>query len=64
MVENLEIQAVHVSQLVADSISTTENVDKGNKELKKALDRPSTARYTFMAASGLCLFMIVWDFLI
>ena len=64
LVENLEIQAAHVGQLVTDSLNTTENVDKGNKELKKALDRPSTARYTFFAASGLCLFVIVWDFLI
>ena len=61
LVENLEIQDVHISQLVTDSINTTENVQKGNKELKKALDRPSTARYTFFAASGLCLFMITWD---
>jgi len=53
---------VQVSQLVADSVNTTENVEKGNRELKKALDRPSTARYTFFAASGLCLFMIAWDF--
>lgn len=61
---NLEIQASHIEQLVADSLSTAENVDKGNKELKKALERPSTAKYTFFAASGLCLFVIVWDLLI
>ncbi len=62
LVSNLEVQSAHVEQLVADSLHTAENVDKGNKELKKALKRPSTARYTFFAASGLCLFVIVWDF--
>jgi syntaxin 18 len=64
LVDNLNIQAAHVDQLVADSLNTTENVEKGNQELKKALDRPSTARYTFFAAGGLCLFMVVWDLLI
>ncbi|CAK7239468.1 MAG: hypothetical protein STHCBS139747_000899 [Sporothrix thermara] len=64
LVGNLEIQSAHVDQMIADSISTAENVDKGNRELKKALDRPSTARYTFYAASGLCLFVIVWDFFV
>lgn len=62
--DNLATQAAHVDQLVADSLNTAENLEKGNKELKKALDRPSTARYTFFAASGLCLFVIVWDLLI
>ncbi len=62
LVENLEIQSANVEQLVADAFQTGENVEKGNKELKKALDRPSTARYTFYAASGLCLFVVVWDF--
>jgi len=64
LVNNLEIQAEHVEQLVADSINTTQNVDKGNRELKKALDRPSTARYTFFAATGLCMFVIIWDFFV
>ncbi len=64
LVSNLEVQSAHVEQMVADSFNTTENVEKGNKELKKALDRPSTARYTFYAASSLCLFMVVWDFFV
>ncbi len=64
LVSNLEIQSAHVDQMVADSVSTAENVTKGNRELKKALDRPSTARYTFFAAGGLCLFVIVWDFFV
>lgn len=64
LVSNLEIQSAHVDQMVNDSVTTAENVDKGNRELKKALDRPSTARYTFYAASGLCLFVVVWDFFV
>ncbi|KAL1902320.1 hypothetical protein Sste5346_001296 [Sporothrix stenoceras] len=64
LVGNLEIQSAHVDQMVADSVTTAENVAKGNRELKKALDRPSTARYTFYAASSLCLFVVVWDFFV
>ncbi|CAK7218289.1 hypothetical protein SCUCBS95973_003434 [Sporothrix curviconia] len=64
LVGNLEVQSAHVDQMIADSVSTAENVDKGNRELKKALDRPSTARYTFYAASSLCLLVVVWDFFV
>lgn len=61
LVNNLATQSAHIEQLVTDSLSTTENVGGGNKELKRATQRPSTARYTFFAASGLCAFLIVWD---
>lgn len=64
LVGNLEVQAEHVDQMMTDSISTAENVARGNRELKKAAARPSTARYTFYAASGLCLFVVVWDFFV
>lgn len=64
LVSNLEIQSAHVDQMIVDSVSTAENVNKGNRELKKALERPSMARYTFYAASSLCLFVVVWDFFI
>lgn len=62
---HITVQASHVSQLVADSEHTTENVGGGNKELKKASQKKfSQARATFYAASGLCLFLIVWDLII
>ncbi|KAH7328288.1 syntaxin [Stachybotrys elegans] len=61
LVNNLATQSAHIEQLVADSFSTTENVGGGNKQLKKATERPSAARYTFFAASGLCAFLVVWD---
>ena len=64
LVSNLSTQAAHIEQLVADSDLTTENVGGGNKELQKATQRPSTARYTFFAAGGLCTFLIIWDLLI
>ncbi|CAK7264639.1 hypothetical protein SEPCBS119000_001100 [Sporothrix epigloea] len=64
LVSNLELQSAPVDQMIADSVSTAENVDRGNRELKKALERPSMARYTFYAASSLCLFVVVWDFFI
>ena len=61
LVNNLATQSAHIEQLVADSFSTTENVGGGNKELKKATQRPSPARYTFFAASGLCAALVIWD---
>ncbi|ODA77699.1 hypothetical protein RJ55_06301 [Drechmeria coniospora] len=64
LVNNLATQAAHIEQLVTDSMSTTENVGGGNKELKKAAKRPSAARYTFFAASGLCAFLVIWDLII
>ncbi|KAI5463449.1 hypothetical protein BGZ63DRAFT_352686 [Mariannaea sp. PMI_226] len=64
LVNNLATQSAHIEQLVTDSLSTAENVGGGNKELKKASQRPSTARYTFFAASGLCAFLVIWDLVI
>lgn len=64
LVSNLATQSAHIEQLVADSDLTTENVGGGNKELKKATERRSTAQYTFYASCGLCAFVIVWDLII
>ncbi|KAH7150011.1 hypothetical protein B0J13DRAFT_281001 [Dactylonectria estremocensis] len=64
LVNNLATQSEHIEQLVTDSVSTAANVGGGNKELKKATERPSTARYTFFAASGLCAFLVIWDLVI
>ncbi|KAI9888208.1 MAG: hypothetical protein M1814_001093, partial [Vezdaea aestivalis] len=43
LASHLEIQNAHIDQLVVDSVQTTENVGGGNKELKRAAERPSTA---------------------
>lgn len=64
LVNNLAVQSAHIEQLVADSDNMVDNVGGGNKELKKATQRPSAARYTFFAAGGLCMFLIVWDLVI
>ncbi|KAG5961119.1 hypothetical protein E4U58_004396 [Claviceps cyperi] len=64
LVNNLTTQSAHIEQLVSDSLATTDNVGGGNKELKKAAQRPSAARYTFFAASGLCAFLVIWDLII
>ncbi|KOS18249.1 Syntaxin ufe1 [Escovopsis weberi] len=64
LVNNLTAQSEAIESLVADSMVNADNVEGGNEELKKATERPSTARYTFFAASGLCAFLIIWDLII
>lgn len=64
LISHLATQTEHIDQLVGDSFSTTENVEGGNKQLKKATERPSTARLTFYAASCLCTFLVLWDIII
>jgi len=49
---------------VADSFLTTENVGGGNKELRKATEKKSIAKYVFYASCGLSAFLIVWDLII
>ncbi|KAL8645037.1 MAG: hypothetical protein Q9210_006933 [Variospora velana] len=61
LVANLETQSSNIEQLVADSVNTTENIGSGNKELKRATERKSTARMVFLASCGLCAFLITWD---
>jgi syntaxin 18 len=64
LVNNLATQSAHIDQLVADSSYTAENVGGGNKELKKATERKSTAKYVFYASCGLSLFLVAWDLII
>jgi len=61
LVTNLAMQSEHIDQLVQDSYLTTENVGKGNKELKRASERPSTARMLFHGTCAFCTFLVVWD---
>jgi syntaxin 18 len=61
---NLEVQSESIGQLVQDAVATTENVGQGNKELKKASERPSTARMVFYATCAFCTTLIVWDLLV
>jgi syntaxin 18 len=61
LVTNLTEQNEHIEQLVQDSFSTTDNVGRGNKELKRASERTSSARILFHSTCAFCTFLIVWD---
>ncbi|KAF2235550.1 snare protein syntaxin-like protein 18/UFE1 [Viridothelium virens] len=61
LANNLAVQSAHIDQLVQDSSFTEENVGKGNKELKKAAERRSTAQMVFWGTSALCTTLIIWD---
>ena len=58
---NLQQQSENIEQLVQDSYLTTENLGKGNKELKRASERRSTAQAVFWSTVGFCGFLIAWD---
>lgn len=58
---NLQQQSEHIDQLVEDSFKTSENVGRGNKELKKASERRSTAQALFYSTIAFCSFLVVWD---
>ena len=58
---NLTQQSEHIEQLVQDSYLTTENLGKGNKELKRASERKSTARLLFFSTVAFCGFLVTWD---
>jgi len=64
IMENLNTQSEHIGQIVEDAFHTTENVGQGNKELKKASERGSTAKYVFYASCLLSLTLVTWDLLI
>jgi len=61
LVTNLTEQNEHIEQLVQDSFSTTENIGRGNKELKRASERTSGARILFHSTCAFCAFLVVWD---
>ncbi|MCJ1335509.1 hypothetical protein MMC09_000780 [Bachmanniomyces sp. S44760] len=61
LVQNLSTQSEYIDQLVSDSMTTTENIGGGNKELKRAAERKSTARMVFLGTVGLCTFLVGWD---
>ena len=61
---NLEQQSEHIEQLVQDSYMTDENLQRGNKELKRASERKSTAQAVFYASVCFCSVLIAWDLII
>ena len=61
LVGHLGVQGEMIGQLVDDASNTDENVKRGNKELKRASERSSTAKAVFWGTAGLCSFLVVWD---
>ena len=61
LVGHLNVQGEMIGNLVNDAANTDENVRRGNRELKKASERGSTARLVFFATAGFCSFLVVWD---
>ncbi|OAL03371.1 hypothetical protein IQ06DRAFT_243200 [Phaeosphaeriaceae sp. SRC1lsM3a] len=64
LANNLSVQSAHIDQLVQDSFSTTENVGGGNKELKRATERRSTAQAVFWSTCIFCTTLVLWDLFI
>ncbi|CAJ2501848.1 Uu.00g047010.m01.CDS01 [Anthostomella pinea] len=64
LITTLQTQSEGVEELVFQSADTTDNVGGGNEQLKKATQRASPARYTFLATCGLCAFLVAWDLII
>ncbi|KAF1843317.1 syntaxin [Cucurbitaria berberidis CBS 394.84] len=64
LANNLSIQSAHIDQLVEDSFNTAENVGGGNKELKRATERGSTAQKVFWCTCAFCTTLVLWDLFI
>ncbi|KAJ6099825.1 hypothetical protein N7467_001360 [Penicillium canescens] len=61
LVAHLATQEEHITQLVSDVDTTQTNVGQGNRELKRATERRSTAQAVFWGTVGLCTWLVVWD---
>ena len=61
---NLATQSVHIENLVTDSLSTAEDVERGNKELKKASEKARMARSAFLGTLMFSSVVFVWDWFI
>ncbi|KAI5784620.1 hypothetical protein EDC01DRAFT_662738 [Geopyxis carbonaria] len=61
---NLVHQNVHIDNLMQDSMATEDNMQRGNKELKKAAEKASLARTAFFASVGFASVVFIWDWFI
>ncbi|KAJ5881930.1 uncharacterized protein N7529_000602 [Penicillium soppii] len=61
LVTHLATQEEYISQLVSDVDTTQTNVGQGNRELKRATERRSTAQAVFWGTVGLCTWLVAWD---
>ncbi|RPA88578.1 hypothetical protein L873DRAFT_1824310 [Choiromyces venosus 120613-1] len=61
---NLATQSAHIDNLVAVSMSTVENVQRGNKELTKARDKTSIGGSQFWRAGAFSGLVFICDWFI
>ena len=61
LIGHLETQGEMIGGLVEDAEKTEENVTRGNKELKRATEKTSTAKIMYHTTLYLCLGLVVWD---
>lgn len=61
LVGHLSVQGEMIGNLVGDAERTDENVQRGNKELKRATERTSTAKIMYHTTLWLCAGLVVWD---
>lgn len=61
LVGHLTVQGEMIGNLVADAERTDENVQRGNKELKRATERTSTAKIMYHTTLWLCAGLVAWD---
>lgn len=61
---NLATQNAHIDNLVMDSLATTDNIERGNKELRKASEKASVARSAFFGTVVFCSVVFIWDWFI
>ena len=47
-----------------DSLATTDNIERGNKELRKASEKASVARSAFFGTVVFCSVVFIWDWFI
>lgn len=58
------MQNEHIENLVMDSLSTTDDIERGNRELKKAGEKTSMARTAFLSTTVFVGIIFVWDWFI
>lgn len=61
LVSHLSTQEDYIGQLVGDVADTQMNVGEGNRELKRAGEKRSSAMMVFWGTVGLCFWLVVWD---
>lgn len=58
---HLTVQGEQIGNLAENADQTGEDLRRGNKELKRAGERGSTAKAVFWGTAGLCSFLVAWD---